>query len=83
MFFQLPVTCFRFTHMERSLLYVINDIEKAEDCVMNNEAVKKVDIKEFELRFHRRYILKKSVNMLENAFIAFCGISSILYSVFI
>lgn len=46
MFFQLPVTCFRFTHMERSLLYIINDIEKAEDCVMNNEAVKKVDIKE-------------------------------------
>lgn len=51
---------------------------------MKNEVKRReLDINQFELRFRRRYILKKSLNMLGNAFIAFCGISSILYSVFV
>ena len=44
---------------------------------------KKIDIEQFETRFRRRYILKKSINMLVNAFIVFCGVSSVLYSVFV
>lgn len=44
---------------------------------------KKIDIEEIRLRFRRRYILKKTVNLVMSSFITFCGVTSILYSIYI
>lgn len=41
------------------------------------------EIDEFAARFGRRYILKKRVNALLCFFIAFCGASAVLYSMFV
>ena len=49
----------------------------------NKIAELEYDLEQFELRFHRRYILKKCINMLTNAFIVFGGVTAILYSVFV
>ena len=42
-----------------------------------------VDLDEFQARFSRRYTIKKRVNAIICLFIALCGISSVLYSVFV
>ena len=45
--------------------------------------VSEIEIDEFSERFNKRYILKKRVNALLCFFIAFCGTSAILYSMFV
>lgn len=42
-----------------------------------------VDLDELLLRFNRRYILKKTINLVMSCFITFCGVTSILFSVFV
>ena len=42
-----------------------------------------VDLDEFQARFDRRYIIKKRINAVLCLFIALCGTSSVLYSVFV
>lgn len=44
---------------------------------------KTADLEEFQQSFRRRYIFKKTINMLMSSFIVFCGITAILYSVFV
>ncbi len=44
---------------------------------------KKIDLEKFQLDFRRRYILKKTVNLVMSCFITFCGVTSILYSVYV
>jgi len=48
-----------------------------------NEKEKTISLEEFQARFRRRYILKKSINMLASSFIVFCGVTAILYSIYI
>lgn len=44
---------------------------------------RKIDLNEFQQRFRRRYLLKKTVNLVMSCFITFSGITAILYSVFV
>ena len=56
----------------------------SEDIAKNTVKEKKtVNLDEMQLRFRRRYILKKTINMLMGFFITLCGITAVLYSVFI
>lgn len=45
--------------------------------------IKMDKLEAFQLSFHRRYILKKTINLLMSAFITFCGITAVLYSVYV
>lgn len=44
---------------------------------------REIDLEQFEKRFRARYILKKRVNAVLCLFIVFCGVTALLYSVFV
>ena len=59
-------------------------IPASEDHIKSDISEKRAaNLDEMQLRFRRRYILKKTINMLMSFFIVFCGVTAVLYSVYI
>ena len=50
---------------------------------MKHGKVRAVDLDAFEQRFSRRYRIKKIVNAVISFIIVFCGVSAVLYSIFV